>query len=1367
MSESLSGSYHRNAVVADEAELRAWAADQMAKEAAGPTVTPTAGAEKLGPPKPTAMQAVTTGIQQRMGQPSALMAGAKATVQAANEGAGKAIKGLWDIFRYTPPAPEDVGQGVVREVASSFKPKAEGIKNVFHGLLGLMLSPAAGAQAASLQAEMNADPQRASAEVLPGGQGGLAPLVRAMVGGDASDKSPMTYGELASTAVSLATMGVMSTRGEKGRVKGNLIPEPAERVPQPALETGQIAKALPETTPATRAGGAIPQPAGQAVAGPKALPAGDVLTMGKSAEGVWEVVPKVETDFSKIIAGASDMPVADLEVFNAKTQAMLAEMYGELKDATPGSRTFVRNKKGTKVESVVSQPSTYPDYLIDRTRKGADRMMEEIQAAIDGNRDERAMELIRQANDRVEERAYREAADSFKAFGEEGKADPAVLARVAIGAAIGCATAEDAEGCAKRALVGAGVGAVLSGKLATSAVERLRTARAPGMEKASQRSGVSVQASEQPYQPNYQRLDLTPAVRNLMVTVHRSLKEDILERRGPAKTNDATVREALRRIETEKFTPERVLTLGDEEVLAAEDITAARILSKRAFEHAIEIRDKILAGEPVPEGSYKQAVSLAGAMGRNTRVAQTRQAQALQANKIKLGDERVSYRPEDVAHLADEMEPGMTDQQMAMLHSAIKSPDQMGKVATFLSVFPRAGLQALYFSYLSGKATLRNVVGNATMMGLDVMDTGIGRFMPTWDKRQRIMPGEATVRARAMGEALVDHVRMIRHLDAMDAEAVRLGFGDTVLKSEQRQPAMRDLALSMGAEEGGALARLGDWADRITTFPGQVLDRTDMASKAINGRAELHSQAMYQAAREGLQGGRFWDRVGELTDDPTKLSQSARQRIIEVGEEATFTKEFEGRIMRALASGPENEWLNGVYRGFVMPFFRVTARMTEQGMARTPGLNLAARQFWDDFLAGGVRRQKAEARVVGGAAVLGSFMYLESQGVLTGNAPKDPRLREVWEKAGYQQRSFWDGISEKWRSYDGLGPLTTLISTAADTSMAARKLPEDSFDGAHLLFSYFLSQVNNLDSRTFTQSISNLMDVIKNPSSDSQVEKAMDFLRKQVAGWAKPGVAREIETLVDPEVRRPVRSGAYDEDSLTGSLGREFQMLLDDVRSGWPGFSDAKDEHGNFLVPPAQDPITGDDTIVESWPFNPFPGRSPKVLPFNRPENMPREYAADVRQELLRLNGAGLEPIHDWIGGSNPGSGSGFSAGNLKEGIRLTGQAKKKLIDLMTKEVRDENGLLYKDALKGQMEEPYYWAQSDGSRGTDGGKATLLQAIETKFRTMAEEQLFEIAPGIKRRIDQRRGERAIQKVPTEQQPEVRDALQNLLKSLGR
>src|SRR4029434_8460108 len=68
-------------------------------------------------------------------------------------------------------------------------------------------------------------------------------------------------------------------------------------------------------------------------------------------------------------------------------------------------------------------------------------------------------------------------------------------------------------------------------------------------------------------------------------------------------------------MESGKMTPERVLTLGDKEMLTDSELTAARMLSVRAAQHAKDVRDQVLDGAPAPRETAEAIASGSGSNG--------------------------------------------------------------------------------------------------------------------------------------------------------------------------------------------------------------------------------------------------------------------------------------------------------------------------------------------------------------------------------------------------------------------------------------------------------------------------------------------------------------------------------------------------------------------------------------------------------------------------------------------------------------------------------------------------------------------------------------------------------------------------------
>lgn len=147
-------------------------------------------------------------------KPSAIAKAGEAGLQAAGEGAQQFMQGLTRFVLSGEAAPEDQGRGIATEVASGLAGKAVAAKDMVMGLMGVLSSPGAAAGAGVEQALKNAGLDAAMR--IPGGIGGLAPLLRAAAGGDIEDTAPMNLGELANLVTAAATPAIA------GRVKKGL-----------------------------------------------------------------------------------------------------------------------------------------------------------------------------------------------------------------------------------------------------------------------------------------------------------------------------------------------------------------------------------------------------------------------------------------------------------------------------------------------------------------------------------------------------------------------------------------------------------------------------------------------------------------------------------------------------------------------------------------------------------------------------------------------------------------------------------------------------------------------------------------------------------------------------------------------------------------------------------------------------------------------------------------------------------------------------------------------------------------------------------------------------------------------------------------
>jgi hypothetical protein len=607
------------------------------------------------------------------------------------------------------------------------------------------------------------------------------------------------------------------------------------------------------------------------------------------------------------------------------------------------------------------------------------------------------------------------------------------------------------------------------------------------------------------------------------------------------------------------------------------------------------------------------------------------------------------------------------------------------------------------------------------------------------------MHGEAAQMAVGFFEGLNDQLRMLRHWDS-EAWRTQLSLYGKHEFTGIHAPAVTAANFGLDPKSYGGI--FVDWTGRALRLPMEILNGTDAVGKAVNGRMMHRVEAFRQATNEGHLGTEFNRRVDELLEEPWTLNGQALQRIEEFKEAQTFTKSFEPggmleRIQRG--PGPAHPVAELFYRNAVLAFFRTPVRIAEYAAQHTPLLNVLSGQIRTDLKAGGVARQTALAKVVVGTGIMAGFGYMESLGQITGSGPRDPELKRQWEASGWQEKSFWDPVNSKWRSYDGLEPIATLIAVGADVSAAGRAMPEA--DYLQLFTAGVLAFFNHVDSKTYLQGISQIKDIMAAPGPDAQVAKALHFAGRNLVGMvpvagtalqlASAGAVAEVEKFFDPTRRRAVPSGAIENPFL-----REFDAMLQYYRSRIPGLSSERDKAGEFKIAPWRNSVTGEVAITENFPFLPFPGRTPKYDP--------------VFAEIIRLEGAGLKELPTYIGAREAPQFGLQPARQQRPGVQLTPQEADRWVVLMTQVVKNGKGQSYHEALAATITSPAYQRVADRPEQ----QKAWLKTVEGEFKERSKRELFTEYPKLRALFYEEQVEQRVQRAPTSQREQLRDTLRN-------
>lgn len=455
---------------------------------------------------------------------------------------------------------------------------------------------------------------------------------------------------------------------------------------------------------------------------------------------------------------------------------------------------------------------------------------------------------------------------------------------------------------------------------------------------------------------------------------------------------------------------------------------------------------------------------------------------------------------------------------------ALKALDNAdaGAVNGFINAVNKVGptdmlLEYVYNAMLSSPVThMANIVGNTLAALWEVPVAGLtgvfGEARALMGSRtaiagDRAFVGEAAARLKGMVQPLLPDIAQIKRGAAEEKVLAKL-YGMMQGAPEGLRLAWRAIKEerpSSGASkiENGKTRAIPGPIGRAIRVPTTALMAEDEVFQAMGYRASINAQAYAKAAKEGLTGQRFKDRVAKLTLNPTKkMVEKAHEEAAYV----TFTTELgkTGKsVQRLLSNHP-------ILKVVVAPFFRTPVNLLKHPIAHSP-LSLASKETIN-VLAGkkGARaRDEAYARMLLGSGVITGAFVAASAGKLTGAGPKDPAERAMWQLAGNQPYSF--RVGDTWYSYARLEPFATLLGVAADAAYISNKLDTDESASIGTLLTYSAGQ--NVLNKTWLKGVTDIVEAINEP------ERYGDAYLRNLATRVVPAAVGQAARMDDPYLR--------------------------------------------------------------------------------------------------------------------------------------------------------------------------------------------------------------------------------------------------------
>jgi hypothetical protein len=699
---------------------------------------------------------------------------------------------------------------------------------------------------------------------------------------------------------------------------------------------------------------------------------------------------------------------------------------------------------------------------------------------------------------------------------QEGSQNAALmfmLAQASLGAAVGGVQGETADEKIRNAMIGAGLGALVSPatvKLMMKATDMLRGKLSPEV------ASTAVRTTEGP-------LASAPAVRpHTPQTLAQQYADAVITaRRGGPRTHPEVQAEAQALIDQGHVSMDTVRAIAPGTTLEdAHAVAVVKTLANSGIQLKALAQRALQTGDPDDVRAMMQQLYLHGQVDPQRIGIQTEAGRTLSAMNDPTSG--MTQFLQQFELLLRDQTSGVDPQMVARAIADFKDPDQLAIVARQMSkpgawgVFKEVYVNGL----LSGPKTwMANMVGNTATTLWAIPERQLAEWMGAFREMKGGDPGVVQGEAWAMLHGVLGSVGDAWRLawkGFKEGESQFVTLADEMAEGRRAATGKMELphqrALSAESFDlTGPAGKAVDWLGNLVRFPSRVLVGTDDFFKVINYRAELRAQALRHATQEvagrGLQGKAYADAVTRrmtqlMTDPPLSIKKAADDFALY----QTFTNELgeTGQRIQALTQTVGGK--------IVMPFVRTPLNITKYATDRTP-LGLFKKSLRNDLMGNDLaKRDLAAAKVAMGSLTMGVAGLMAYEGLITGAGPTDPEMRRVLESQGWRPYSL--KIGGQYVSYNRTEPIGMLLGLAADWTDAVANAEGDSrgdmfMDGATGIVGAI---AKNLSSRTFVKGLAETMAFIADPERGGDV-RASSFLMSLVP---YSGMLRQTEAVMDP-----------------------------------------------------------------------------------------------------------------------------------------------------------------------------------------------------------------------------------------------------------
>lgn len=441
-----------------------------------------------------------------------------------------------------------------------------------------------------------------------------------------------------------------------------------------------------------------------------------------------------------------------------------------------------------------------------------------------------------------------------------------------------------------------------------------------------------------------------------------------------------------------------------------------------------------------------------------------------------------------------------------------------------------AATQVYYFNVLSSfKTQIRNAVGNMTMLGLNMAETGFAAQMSRLMGDDAVRAGEATAQLYGIKASFVDALRAagktwrtgeaanIYGVDKLDY----VGARENAITSKTWELTQKNSMLGLAADALGAL----------TQTTGKALLTSDQFFRTV-GQGGTAWQAAFKQVQNEIAAGRLkpegiTDRMTTILSDwPNYLTSEAIADVTAKASYLTFTNPpVKGGAtdillkLRDLGS-QEDASIGGKIYNFIarttLPFVNTPSQIFQATLERTPLAPITSR-YRDAIRQGGAAAYQGNARMALSSMLMATYVDLAMNGQITGGGPKNKAKYDTMYATGWRPWSF--KVGDNYVSYQGTGPFSIILGWGAQlgeiltNTDVGDPTAADDYERATVAALFAGSEVAL--SQSYLSQTADFVDLL-NGGAPGALEA---YFKRWGAGLVVPNIVRDIETVVDPAQR--------------------------------------------------------------------------------------------------------------------------------------------------------------------------------------------------------------------------------------------------------